>query len=117
MGTFPDHMFAEHLREYRINLGPGDMLLQYTDGLNESMNEIGEQFSLARILSLANEHAHEGAESLIGRLVRAETAFRGSAPQSDDLTLLAVSVKTQPTGLEPERVGESKATEDVAKNS
>ena len=94
MGTFPDHVFAEHLHEYRIDLDSGDMLLQYTDGLNESMNENGEQFTLDRILDIVDEHACEGAESLVGRLVRAEAAFRGSAPQSDDLTLLAVSVNT-----------------------
>ncbi|MCK5407068.1 MAG: PP2C family protein-serine/threonine phosphatase, partial [Candidatus Krumholzibacteria bacterium] len=92
MGTFPDHVFAEHLHEYRIDLDSGDMLLQYTDGLNESMNENGEQFTLDRILNIVDEHACEGAESLVGRLVRAEAAFRGSAPQSDDLTLLALSV-------------------------
>ncbi len=92
MGTFPDHVFAEHLHEYRVVLNPGDLLLQYTDGLNESMNETGEMFKLDRVLDIANRHANEGAESLVGRLVRAEAEFRGSAPQSDDLTLLAVSV-------------------------
>jgi len=92
MGTFPDDVLAEHLREYRFNMAPGDLMLQYTDGLNESMNENGEQFTLDRIVDIANAHGSEGAESLVGRLVRAEAAFRGSAPQSDDLTLLAVSL-------------------------
>jgi sigma-B regulation protein RsbU (phosphoserine phosphatase) len=92
MGSFPDHVFSGHLQEYRIAMAPGDLLLQYTDGLNESMNDHGERFRFDRILELANEHGGEGAESLIGQLVRAEAAFRGSAPQSDDLTLLAVSV-------------------------
>jgi serine phosphatase RsbU (regulator of sigma subunit) len=92
MGTFPDEIFAEHLREYRFELTPGDLMLQYTDGLNESMNSDGEQFKLDRIVDIASLYGSEGAESLVGRLVRAEAAFRGSAPQSDDLTLLAVSV-------------------------
>jgi len=101
MGAFPDHVFAEHLHEYRIDLAPGDQLLQYTDGLNESMNESGEQFTLDRILDIANKHGHEGAESLVGRLVRAEAAFRASAPQSDDLTLLALSVEPRGTVQKP----------------
>jgi serine phosphatase RsbU (regulator of sigma subunit) len=117
MGTFPDHLFADHLKEYRIDLEPGDMLLQYTDGLNESMNESGEQFSLDRILSVANEHGNEGAEPLVGRLVRAEATFRGSAPQSDDLTLLAVSMKTGATGRPRENADVSKAEKDVATHS
>jgi len=118
MGTFPDRVFAEHLDEYRLVLKPGDLMLQYTDGLNESMNENREQFSLDRIVDLANAHGSEGAESLIGRLVRAEAAFRGSAPQSDDITLLAVSVdgsreSTPPGGNAPEQWKELKATRDV----
>jgi serine phosphatase RsbU (regulator of sigma subunit) len=91
LATFPDEVFGEHLHEYRVVLSPGDMLLQYTDGLNESMNDIGEQFTLDRVLGIANKHGHRGAMSLVGHLVRAEAAFRGSAPQSDDLTLMAVS--------------------------
>jgi serine phosphatase RsbU (regulator of sigma subunit) len=114
MGTFPDHMFAEHLREYRLVLAPGDMLLQYTDGLNESMNVDGEQFTLDRILDIANEHGQEGAESLIGRLVRAEAVFRGSAPQSDDLTLLAVSVEGREPGRGDHQLEEQEALIDVA---
>jgi serine phosphatase RsbU (regulator of sigma subunit) len=101
MGTFPDGVFAEHLREYRIDLTPGDLLLQYTDGLNESMNKNGEQFTLDRIIAISNEHGSEGAKSLVGRLVRAEAAFRGSAPQSDDLTLLAVSVNRSRKSIRP----------------
>ncbi len=101
MGTFPDHVFAEHLQEYRVVLTPGDLMLQYTDGLNESMNMKGEQFTLDRIINIANEHGSEGAESLVGRLVRAEAAFRGSAPQSDDLALLAVSVNGSRYSLPP----------------
>ena len=114
MGTFPDHVFADHLKEYRVDLEPGDMLLQYTDGLNESMNERGELFSLDRILSIADEHGHEGAEALVGRLVRAEATFRGSAPQSDDLTLLAVSVNPRAAARAPVRAAGSKAEDDVA---
>jgi sigma-B regulation protein RsbU (phosphoserine phosphatase) len=97
-------------------------MLQYTDGLNESMNENREQFKLDRIVDLANAHGSEGAESLVGRLVRAEAAFRGSAPQSDDLTLLAVSVdggrKSNPPGGNAPGGGEElwkemEATRDV----
>jgi serine phosphatase RsbU (regulator of sigma subunit) len=117
MGTFPDELFAEHLREYRVVLAPGDLMLQYTDGLNESMNQKGEQFTLGRIISIANRNAKAGAESLVGQLVRAEAAFRGSAPQSDDLTLLAVSANGSRLGVRTDaerRENEQKATSDVA---
>lgn len=97
MGVFPDHVFAEHLQEYRLNLNQGDVFLQYTDGLNESMNTKGEQFSINRIIEIANSCASEGAKTLVDRLVQTEIAFRGSATQSDDITLLAVCRKAKPT--------------------
>ena len=103
MGVFPDEIFADHIREYRISLNPGDVLLQYTDGLNESVNERGVQFTLGRILDIVNDYGNAGAESLVGRLVRAEAAFRGSAPQFDDLTLLAVSLDAGRTSGDRER--------------
>jgi serine phosphatase RsbU (regulator of sigma subunit) len=112
MGTFPDHIFAEHLREYRLALCPGDVFLQYTDGLNESMNERGQQFTLNRIVDITNEHGDEGAESLVGRLVRAEAAFRGSAPQSDDLTLLAIGMKAAVTRETKEAMAASYVASD-----
>jgi serine phosphatase RsbU (regulator of sigma subunit) len=113
MGTFPDEIFAGLLHEYRLDLQPGDMLLQYTDGLNESINPDGDQFTLNRVLEIANEFGHEGAESLVGRLVRAEAAFRGSAPQFDDLTLLAVSLAADGTAV----TGEAKVGANVAENN
>ena len=44
LGIMPDKVFSEQLMEYHINLLPGDLILQYTDGLNESQNETGSLF-------------------------------------------------------------------------
>ena len=93
MGSFPDRAFAEYLREYRLDFAPGDLLLEYTDGLSESMNSKNEQFTMGRILDVINAHGSEGAAAVVEHLVQAEAEFRGLAPQSDDLTLLALSMK------------------------
>lgn len=103
MGTFPDEYFAEHIEEYDLVLRPGDMFLMYTDGLNESMNTRGEQFSLNRIMEIANRHASKGAASTVDRLVEAEKAFRGIVPRYDDITLLAVSMNAKPGGKKEEQ--------------
>ena len=97
LGVFPAHVFNEQVKEYRLRMEPGAVIVQYTDGLNESTNEKGEQFGLGRIMSVCNAHGSEGAASLVPRLARAEVAFRKDSPQPDDIALLALGVK-EPVG-------------------
>jgi sigma-B regulation protein RsbU (phosphoserine phosphatase) len=92
LGIFRDGDYASHLQEYATSLEPGDLILQYTDGLNESANGDGELFNFDRIIEMGNEYASSGAKTLVTKLTEAERRFRGDAPQGDDITLLAMSV-------------------------
>jgi serine phosphatase RsbU (regulator of sigma subunit) len=85
VGLFPFARFATA----RTCLRPGDLMLTYTDGVNEAKNEAGEQFSDARILS-AVEAAGGDANDLLAQMISRIHQFRGSAAQSDDITMLAV---------------------------
>jgi sigma-B regulation protein RsbU (phosphoserine phosphatase) len=73
-------------------LAPGDLLLAYTDGLTEALNEAGEEFGDARAAGLLVGNRHLGASDL-QRLINAELeAFCGRAPQHDDITLVVARV-------------------------
>jgi serine phosphatase RsbU (regulator of sigma subunit) len=93
LGVFPDESYYPALELYRRKLRPGDVILQYTDGLTESNNENGKQFGRERVARFVREHAASGATELVDSLVSAEARFRGSVQQFDDLTLLAVRAK------------------------
>ncbi len=93
LGVFPAHVFNEHVAEYRLRMGPGALILQYTDGLNESANDKGEQFGFERIMSVCQANGSQGAVSLVPSLVRAEQAFRKASPQPDDIALVALGAK------------------------
>jgi serine phosphatase RsbU (regulator of sigma subunit) len=93
LGVFSAHAFNEQVAEYKLRMEPGGLILQYTDGLNESANEKGEQFGLQRIATVCEAHGSEGAASLVPSLARAEQSFRKSSPQPDDIALLALSAK------------------------
>ncbi len=95
IGVIGDKTYSKQLVEYRTRLRPGDLVLQYTDGLNESCNESGAFFKFDRILEISNDHAQNGAKHLISTLVESEREFRGSSPQTDDITLLALSALAQ----------------------
>jgi phosphoserine phosphatase RsbU/P len=73
-----------------VELAPGDLLILYTDGVNESHDESGEQLGLDRLLSMARSLPTESAAAA-GKGLRAAVArFRGAAPAADDETIVAL---------------------------
>ncbi len=98
LGVFADDVFSKGLDEVTIQLRPGDLFLQFTDGLNEMRDPEGAEFGMEKIMQAVYDEAKGGARHLLAELRRRLEAFRRDAPQSDDLTLLAVSAL--PAGME-----------------
>ena len=69
-------------------------MFAYTDGVNEAKNSRGEQFGEEQIQAAAAA-GHAGAESFLENVFAAVRAFRGSAPQSDDITMLALEYQSK----------------------
>jgi phosphoserine phosphatase RsbU/P len=77
--------------EASADLRAGSRLLLYTDGITEAENRTGEQFGVERLeAAIAGPGRSEPAgalDAIIATVVR----FRGTAPQSDDMTMMLVS--------------------------
>lgn len=73
-----------------IDLYPGDLLLLYTDGVTEAVNDRGEAFGDARVLAWAARQGGVSPTGLPGGLLRAVEEFSGGRPNADDVALLAV---------------------------
>lgn len=73
-----------------IQLLPGDLLLLYTDGINEAYDESGTQLGLERLLSIARHLPTESAVAAGKGLIEAVASFRGATPSVDDATVLAL---------------------------
>jgi sigma-B regulation protein RsbU (phosphoserine phosphatase) len=73
-----------------VQLEVGDLLLLYTDGINESCDESGEQLGMDRLLSIARDLPVESAAAAGQALLAAVERFRGSAPREDDETVVAL---------------------------
>jgi len=73
-----------------IDLHPGDLLLLYTDGVTEAVNDRGESFGDARVLAWAARQGGGSPTGLPGSLLRAVEEFSGGRPNADDVALLAV---------------------------
>ena len=66
------------------------MFLLFTDGITEVVNHADEDFGLARLEQLLNEHAAQPL-SQIWEVIMAEVWQHG--PQKDDQTLLLLRVR------------------------
>jgi sigma-B regulation protein RsbU (phosphoserine phosphatase) len=74
-----------------VELGDGDALVFYTDGVNEAFNPDKECFGRGRLISaLRAEGTDAPAADLAASVTRALQGFVAGEPPSDDLTLLAV---------------------------
>ncbi len=71
-------------------LEPGDRLLLYTDGVTEAMNSEKKLFSEAGLLAQTGSEAPGDIRILVTEVLESVHRFSAGAPQSDDITLLAL---------------------------
>ena len=71
-------------------LKPGAGLVLYTDGVTEAMDENENLFSERRLEEFLASVNDASPEELTNALVNEVRRFSGGAPQSDDITILAL---------------------------
>ena len=87
LAMWPDRNFTGRAFELR----PGDTLLVYTDGVPESATADRTFYGADRLAAFLNGHRELALESLVKALRADIAAFAAGAPQSDDITVLAVT--------------------------
>jgi sigma-B regulation protein RsbU (phosphoserine phosphatase) len=76
--------------ESTLRLEAGDLLVVITDGVTEAVDPHGELFSDGRFLGVLERLRADAPDHLVDGVISEVTAFAGSAPQEDDITLLAI---------------------------
>ncbi len=82
----------------QLGLPQGGWLCVVTDGVTEAMNERGELYGAARLVSVLRGLESAAPEAIIAALRDDVRRFAGHAEQSDDLTLLCVRWNGAPSG-------------------
>lgn len=78
-------------------LKPGDRLCLFTDGVTEAMDKDGNMFGLGRLeATLATAPEGLTSEQIIAHLTTAVAAFTGEAEQSDDVTVMIITIPDDP---------------------
>lgn len=78
--------------DQKLQLAPGDILFQYTDGVTEAANASEEMFGEERLLEAMGRAPSTKPERLLEHLRENLEEFVGDAPQFDDITMLAIRV-------------------------
>jgi sigma-B regulation protein RsbU (phosphoserine phosphatase) len=74
----------------RMVLAPGETLFLYTDGVTEAMDPSDMLYSDQRLAQFLETRRGSAARQIIGDLVSDVRHFAGAAPQSDDITAMAL---------------------------
>ena len=76
--------------EASVTLSPGDVLVMYTDGVSEAMNQRNDQFTEEQLEVILKESTHFSAKEIIQRVQQALESHTQGTPQSDDITMLVL---------------------------
>jgi sigma-B regulation protein RsbU (phosphoserine phosphatase) len=84
LGMMPEYQYQTGNIKFRS----GDLLLCYTDGVNEALNKDDEEFGEEKLQEIILKHKSKKAQQLAEIIVRDIKDFCEGVPQYDDITLL-----------------------------
>ncbi|HEX3436529.1 MAG TPA: SpoIIE family protein phosphatase [Pseudacidobacterium sp.] len=88
VGLLPSAPYTEQ----KVQLQPGDVLVLYTDGISEAMNNADEEWGEERMITAAQSAEGKSASAILEMIFAAADGFTVGAPQHDDMTLLVLKL-------------------------
>ena len=79
--------------ERQIDLLPGDILVLYTDGVNEAINDREEQYGLARLCRTVRGSRDLSAQGILDAILKDIALFAGDQAQFDDITMIVLKAE------------------------
>jgi sigma-B regulation protein RsbU (phosphoserine phosphatase) len=89
LGALPGVTFKER----RVSFSSGDLLVLYTDGVTDAVNEQGEELGQGGLERLVKSMVGLSAAAMMQGIIDGVAKFRGTARQNDDLTLVVLKAK------------------------
>jgi phosphoserine phosphatase RsbU/P len=86
---------TDHLTPYEsgtVQLRRGDLLLIFTDGVVEAVNDANEEYREERLLARIQSAPTESSDATLKRIMADLNAFVGPARQHDDITCLVLRI-------------------------
>lgn len=77
-------------QEESVSFEPGDVLLIYSDGITESVNDRDEEFGETRLVEVIKNNISRSASGIRDRIDEALSRFVGTTAPVDDMTLMII---------------------------
>lgn len=84
--------FDQMLKEQTIALDPGDIVVMFTDGISEAMNDIRDLYGEDRLCVCVEQNAMLDPEALCDEIFESVREFADGAEQHDDMTMIVLKV-------------------------
>ena len=88
LGLFPN---AEY-EEFTLSTRPGDLIVFFSDGIVDAVNDAGEMFGDERLNAVLKSQTHSTAASTVDAILKAVTDFQSGADHFDDETVVVLRV-------------------------
>lgn len=92
LGLTKGKVFDDFIEEKQLYLKKGDVLILYTDGVTEMMNENKDEFGLKQLKKIISKCKNENANKIINNIHKKIEQFAGKADQHDDITIVVVKM-------------------------
>ncbi|NUM36054.1 MAG: SpoIIE family protein phosphatase [Candidatus Brocadiae bacterium] len=94
-GTILGVPWSLNVEEIEISLQPGDMMLQYTDGITEIKSKKGEEFGIERLCEVIEQQGDISPKQMAEAIQKSVEQFSKDTSDMDDITLLIVKLKNE----------------------
>lgn len=89
-GLVPSEIFSETTEDRAVPFESGDLLVLYTDGVTEALNERHLQFSAERLADAVEANRNLDSKALNRAVITRVKEFAGKNAPEDDITLLTI---------------------------
>ena len=76
-----------------VKLYSGDIIIFFTDGIIEAIDENQQEFGEIRLLEIIRDNSHLCAEGIVAVIEKQIKSFCGKTPQFDDLTMVVIKME------------------------
>jgi sigma-B regulation protein RsbU (phosphoserine phosphatase) len=81
--------------ETRFSAQPGDLLVFYSDGIQDQQNFAEDDYGSTRLGDLLRKVCNQSVQSIAKAILKDVDKFRGAARVTDDQTLVVLRVKPE----------------------
>jgi serine phosphatase RsbU (regulator of sigma subunit) len=93
LGASSNEMFLKLTDIKEIQLQKGDYFIQYTDGIDEAMNESRQEYGLERFQKSLLDNSNKSPEDLVKSVIEDIKEFTVNIPQHDDITMIVFRIR------------------------